>query len=194
MSYYYFIASLPALVMGQTPISDEVFRARCEAELSPRDYRTVLVMDDIPLPENVVQNSFANTWNDLETQLRNAIAKMRASKRQTDAARVLRSHGGYATIIEDHVESAWSHANPLERERSLDTLRWKLLDDLTGPDPFSFNVILAYAVKRKIAERWSMLDEDAGWKKAQEALEQQPAHERRHDDHETADTNVGSQT
>ena len=194
MSYYYLIASLPSLQMEQAPISEEAFFARCESELSARDYQTLQLLDSIPLPENAASNAFVNSWNNLETQLRNAIAKIRASKRQTDASRVLRSHGGFATIIEDSVENAWAQSNPLDRERSLDALRWQLLDDLAGPDPFSFRVILSYAAKRKIAQRWGQMDADTGWKQAQKSLEQQPAGEGRQDDSETADENVGSQT
>ncbi len=192
MSYYYLIASLPALAMDKPPISDEAFLSRCESELSPRDYETLQILEHIPLPEQTPTHPFVEAWNNHETQLRNAIAKMRASKRKSDAERVLRSHGGYATIIEDSVENAWVQANPLERERSFDKLRWKLVNDLEGPDPFSFNVILSYAIKRKIAERWSLMDSESGWQKAQEAFEQQPAGTDRQQEPETASTQAGA--
>lgn len=194
MSYYYLIASLPVLAIGQSPISAEAFESRCAAELCARDYEALQQIAQIPLPENALSHAFAKEWNNLETQLRNAIARKRANKRQEDPTPTLRSHGGYATIIEDAVDNAWAQSNPLERERSLDTLRWSLLEDLTGPDPFSFNVILSYAVKRNIAERWASMDPEAGWTKASESFEQPPAGEDRPDEPETASTQTGSQT
>ncbi len=194
MSYYYLIASLPSLAIGKTPISADEFHARCASELSARDYRTLQTLDGIPMQGDVPKQAFVHAWNDRETQLRNAIAKTRARNRKVDATRVLRPQEGYDTMIQDRVENALAQSNPLERERSLDTLRWKLLDDLEGLDPFSFHVILSYAVKRKIADRWSLMDAEAGWQKAQETLEQQPAGKLRPDDSETADTHVGSQT
>ncbi len=193
MSYYYLIASLPSLAMGQDPISAKAFMTRCAAELSQRDYDVLQQIDQLPLPEDTPKNAFVRSWNNLETQLRNATARMRASKRHKDATPILRSHSGYATIIEDAVENAWAQPNPLERERSLDKLRWTLLDALQGPDPFSFNVILSYAVKRSIAERWSQMDDETGWEKARESFEQQPAGRDRQDEPETASLETGSQ-
>jgi len=193
MSYYYLIASLPSLAMGQEPITEKEFLTRCAAELSQRDYKILRQLDEMPLPEDTPKTAFVRSWNNLETQLRNATARMRASKRQRDATPVLRTHGGYATIIEDGVENAWAQPNPLERERSLDKLRWTLLDDLQGPDPFSFSVILSYAVKRSIAARWSQMDSETGWKKAKERFEQQPAGQDRQDEPETASLETGAQ-
>ncbi len=194
MSYYYLIASLPALEIGQTPMSADAFDMRCQSELSPRDFQTVQSLNNIPFPQDAARNTFVNAWNNQETQLRNAVAKVRASKRRADVSHVLRPHGGFSTLIENMVENVWAQKNPLERERGLDQLRWKLVEELQGPDPFSFKVVLSYAVKRKIAERWSLMDADAGWQKAQEAIEQEPEENLRQQDPETADQQqVGSQ-
>ncbi|MFU8780363.1 MAG: DUF2764 family protein [Kiritimatiellia bacterium] len=193
MSYYYLIASLPALAMEQTPISEEAFHTRCQAELRPRDMQAVYAAEATPDPDLATSQSFVRRWNDHEIQLRNTIAQTRAAKRQIDASRIMRTHGGYTTIIEDAVETAWNQPTPLDREKALDKLRWKLLEDIQGPDPFSFNVILAYALKRKIAQRWAVMDETTGWEKARTAFEQEPAGTNRQHEPETAGIESGTQ-
>ena len=194
MSYYYLITSLPALSLGQAPISEEAFVSRCEAELSARDLRKVQAVATVPATDEApMAPPFTAAWNHLEIQLRNAIARIRAAKRSIDATHILRPHGGFSTLIEDAVEDAWTQPTPLAREKALDTVRWQLLDDLVGPDPFSFNVILAYTIKRKLAERWSRMDSDTGWQKAQNTFEQQPAGRGRSYEPETAGSQTGAQ-
>lgn len=195
MTYFYLIASLPSLALDQKPISREEFETRCEAELSARDWSAIQRVTQVPFPAtdtNPIQNSFLRDWNNYETQLRNAIAQKRAAKAQRDPASILRPHGNFTLQIETTVESAWNQTSPLEREKTLDHLRWQLLDNLQGTDPFAFRILQAYAVKRTIAERWAQMDEDTGWKQAQAAFEQQPADENRQTEPETAGQMTGS--
>lgn len=192
MSYFYLIASLPALSLGQVSMPAGAFHARCEAELAPRDLQTLRELDQEPTPPADATHSFTAAWRDYETQLRNAIAKVRAARRQTDATRLLRPHGRFSPAIEDAVEQAWTMDSPLDREKALDRLRWTLLEELQGVDPFSFRVILAYALKRRIAERWSTMDAETGWKQAQQVFEQQPAGQGRRYEAETAGGHIGS--
>jgi hypothetical protein len=112
MSYYYLIASLPSVAMGQAPISEADFHARCVAELTPRDLQAVRDAEAVPESEIPSHHAFVMHWNNHEIQLRNAIAKRRAAKRQIDASRMLRSHAGYTSMIEDAIENAWNQPNP----------------------------------------------------------------------------------
>lgn len=50
----------------------------------------------------------------------------------------------------------------LARERGLDELRWKKIDDLTILDSLDLEVILGFVAKLKIIDRWLQLDPDAG--------------------------------
>jgi len=191
MSYYYLIASLPALTLGQAPITEDDFQTRCQAELTDRDLQKVQELASIPAGEAVLSTPFAGAWNDLEIQLRNAIARTRAARRQLDTTAIVRPHGGFSTRIEEAVENAWGQPNPLAREQALDQLRWLLLDDLTGPDPFRFDVILAYTLKRRLAERWARMDDEKGWQSVQQTIEQQPAGQGRDPQPEPAGSNAG---
>ena len=50
----------------------------------------------------------------------------------------------------------------LARERGLDELRWKKIDDLTILDSLDLEVILGFVAKLKIIDRWLQLDPDSG--------------------------------
>lgn len=193
MSYFYLIASLPSLDFGQPPITEDAFLTRCDAELSPRDFRSVQQLNQHPFPSNDASHSFARAWRDHEIQIRNGIAKIRAAKRHMDASRLVHTHAAYTTQIDEAIENAWTQPTPLEREKALDQLRWHLLENLQGSDPFSFKVLLSYTVKRRIAQRWTSMDTDEGLKCAQKTIEQEPAGQARSSESELAGPNTGSQ-
>ena len=50
----------------------------------------------------------------------------------------------------------------LARERGLDELRWKKIDDLTVLDSLDLEVVLGFVAKLKIIDRWLQLDPDSG--------------------------------
>lgn len=52
----------------------------------------------------------------------------------------------------------WTQENPLEREKMLDTLKWKFLE--TEPFFYYFGIekIIAHALQQQIAYRWSLLN------------------------------------
>ena len=50
----------------------------------------------------------------------------------------------------------------LKRERGLDELRWRKIDELTVLDTFNLEALLGYVAKLKIIDRWLQLDPDSG--------------------------------
>ncbi len=52
--------------------------------------------------------------------------------------------------------------NILARERDLDLLRWKKIDEETLFEYFTIDVVLAYTLKLDIAYRWLLLNEEEG--------------------------------
>jgi hypothetical protein len=54
--------------------------------------------------------------------------------------------------------------NILARERELDLLRWKMIDEITLFEYFTINIVLAYTLKLDIAYRWLLLNEEEGRK------------------------------
>jgi hypothetical protein len=100
--------------------------------------------------------SVARQWLDGERQLRNAVARKRATGWGVAVEPYLRDHTGFRVDIEDGVIRAFDAPNPLDRERALDELRWRLLDDLAGVVPWGFAALFAYA------RRLHLVDERAG--------------------------------
>ncbi len=169
MSYYYLASSLPSISLDQKPaISLDEFRSSCSDQLSADDANALNCVLDFNSER--VDHPFVNCWTARETQLRNASARLRAMKNGNDAIDFLREHTGFDVGIEDRVEEAFNQSNPLKRERALDTIRWRILDELSGTDPFSSDAVLAYAVKLSLSERWAIMDQDAGQAKINVAI------------------------
>jgi len=161
VKYYYLVASLPLLTLGDPPpISVIRFRSDAGGELAEDDARELaLVMDE---SEDPGRSPFARAWRNAETQIRNACVTFRAGRYGEDPRRYARSHEGFDVSVEDGVRRAFEAASPLDRERALDRLRWRIADDLALPDPFGLPAVLAFGVKLKMAERWAEMDDEVG--------------------------------
>jgi hypothetical protein len=173
MSLYFLAASLPMLSFeGEPPISLEDFRNRCSEHLSGRDQAVVEAL----LAENMTpsRNRFVSDWRDRETQLRNAIVKVRAQRKGLDAKPFTRPQEGFDSYIEKAVIDAFGRPNPLERERALDRFRWKQIEELAGFDPFTTNAILAYALQLQMVHRWAAQNPAAGRQQAQNLVSSNP--------------------
>ncbi len=166
--YYSLIASLPELSLEKAPqIKADEFKDLCMAQLAPKDFAALEAVLDINAKS---EHPFVKQWQARESQLRNAAARIRATKQKRDAVDYLRTHSGFDVMIESKVEEAFNQSTPLERERALDELRWNILDELAGNDPFATSVLLAYAVKLQLAERWASLDNDIGQAKIEKTI------------------------
>lgn len=170
MSYYYFIASLPALTLASPPpwtldrfleearrLLDPAVVAEIEAIVEPGAARA--------------RSELAARWRAAETQLRNAIARSRAIRLEKDPAPYQRPHEGYSVYIEHAVVEAYAKPNPLERELSLDRFRWSLLEEWAREEPFGVNALLAYALKLRLSERWGRFTDDEGRARLEETVE-----------------------
>ena len=165
--YWYLIASLPTLRLGEKPPMDAAsFRAACAGHLS--DEETAVV-------ETVLENrefssgAASSLWNS-EVQLRDAMVRVRAKQRGTDAGRFIRPHEGFSVSIEKMVTDAFTRPTPLEQEMELDRARWMFADELALTDPFGFAGILAFAAKVRLAERWASMDEEKGRKNVEKLI------------------------
>jgi len=173
--HWYLVASLPMLRLGEKPPMDVVaFRAACAGHLSEEETAAVdAVLENREPPAG----DASNLWNS-EVQLRDAVVRVRAKNRGTDAARFIRSHDGFSVTIEKMVTDAFTRPNPLEREMELDRARWMLADELALTDPFGFPGVLAFAAKVRLAERWASMDEEKGKIKVEELIEESLAGDR----------------
>ena len=63
---------------------------------------------------------------------------------------------------EEDAQEVLNRADLLRRERGLDDLRWRKIDELTAMDVFNLESILGFVAKLKIIDRWLQLDPEAG--------------------------------
>lgn len=161
MNYYFLAASLPSVSMGTEPhLTVPAFLALCREHLAPGDFEAL---------ERVLGNgseeagtAFERKWHNADVELRNAVAIERAVRTGADSSQFLREHSGLSVYIRKAVSDAMARKNPREREMALDRLRWSVVEEMQGFDPFSPSAILAYGLKLKIASRWAAMDSAAG--------------------------------
>ena len=137
MSTDYIVASLPTLAFdAPAPITWEKF-----AETAPD-------------AEQLVASS---GWNDLETQLRNAMAEARGGEKYRRPAE------GCSVYWRERVAACFQEKDPLRRETLLDKVWWDAAGELADPAaPLGRGALAAYAVRLGIALRRSRISADAG--------------------------------
>jgi hypothetical protein len=169
MAYYSLVASLPHLEIGdEPPFTTEEYVDDCARWVAEREtdiLRKILLQepDIAPCP-------LCKAWNNIETQIRNALVRLRGQKLGVDFKQYLQPHKGFSGEIEALVRDACARDDPLELEEELDRARWKLADELVGQNPFGFERILAYGIQLKIVERWHRMDVHAGKEKVEAVI------------------------
>ena len=169
MAYYSLVASLPNLRIGdEPPYSVEDYVDDCAQWVTEREteiLKAVLLNEPIaaPCPR-------CKSWHNIESQLRNAVAKHRGQKLGVDFKEYLQPHDGFSGEIEDLVSDAFTRNDPVELEEELDRTRWKMADSLIGEDPFGFGKVLAYGIQLKIVERWNRMDVSVGKEKIEAVI------------------------
>lgn len=162
MEYVYFVASLPSLTLsGPPPFTSPELLAAAAGVLRDdhwEDLRALLEdrRGDVRSPE-------ARELVAAETRLRSALARLRAQRAGAEpapTARALEVPDARASVV---AARAMALDDPLERELSLDRFRWELLDATAAFPAFGVQAVFAYALKLRLAEKWSSMDEDAGF-------------------------------
>lgn len=154
MEYIYLVASLPSLELAAPPrLSSAALLASAEGVLRPdhlEDLRAVL--DDRPAD---VRAPELRPYQDADTQLRNALARLRAARAGVGYDLGAHPHGDHDARCEQVAARAMELDDPLARELLLDRLRWTLLDELVVAAPYGIQGVLAYGLKLRLAEKWA---------------------------------------
>ena len=169
MAYYSLVASLPHLEIGdEPPFSTEEYIDTCAQWVSDYELR---VLRNILLDEDCSKSCpHCEAWSNIETQLRNAVARHRGQKLGVDFKEYLQPHDGFSGTIETLVTDAFTRTDPVEVEEELDRARWQLAEEQIGQDPFSFEKVLAYGIQLKIVERWNRMDVHTGKEKLEAVI------------------------
>lgn len=186
-NYEYIIASLPVLVQGGSgggKTSADAVLAEIRERLSDKD-NAVLdfvlpALDgsgldvDFYLKARASKSKFISKYFDFDLNMRNAKVAWLNKMLERDPQQDLLSFPadedaipGYEPEEEgfeelDEVNAVLNGKDLLARERGLDDISWRKVDELVLYDLFNLDVILAFIVKLKIIDRWDKLDPATG--------------------------------
>ncbi|MBR4585891.1 MAG: DUF2764 family protein [Bacteroidales bacterium] len=177
-NYEYIVASLPVIRQEDARtdslvVSELVDEIR--GQLSDRD-QSVLDQflsgyDPEQLTEDFYQrmlqhkNRFLREWFRFDLDLRNATVGYLNKKlhRAPDHDKILLEGREVEEFPELEAASrVLDSTDILQRERGLDDLRWRKVDEITLMDYFDLEALLGYVAKLKIIDRWLQLDPDSG--------------------------------
>jgi len=170
VEYVYLVVSLPRLdVAGAPPFTSAELLFSCGGVLRQdhwEDLRAIVEERprDVRAPEG-------RRLVDAETQLRNALARIRAQRAGVEYAAASHRHAGFDTRVEEAAARAMAAEDPLERELILDRHRWALLDEASSQPAFGVQAVFAYAFKLRIVEKWTALSEQGGLDVALQVVE-----------------------
>lgn len=134
MSVDYIVSSLPSLAFGQNaPLTWDRF---------------VEITGERALPA---------AWQDLETQLRNAIADARGGERFRHEA------VGCSLYWKNRILACFQEKDVFRRDELIDRVWWDAAGELTPPaNPLGAGALATYAVRLKIALKRTKISKDAG--------------------------------
>lgn len=154
-AYYYLIASLPLLDFNNpAPISYDSFLQQCFQQLHKNDL-TSLQRATLAIAEaDAKDNRLLKSWAHVNQQMRWEIARHRYLKMGRDPAASLKESASADQALILTVKEAFQADDPLTAEKILDRFRWNFLEELTQGKFFTFELILIYALKLQILERY----------------------------------------
>lgn len=157
--YTYLISSFPALQFGmKPPFSFENFLNHCRRFMPDSD------MEIIKSPSIAGDYIYDGAhpvlgkWQDFDSDLRNEVAKIRAGRRRIDPGKFVRRDGPADLYIAHAAANVCRNPSVLEAERMLDQERWRFLDELSFGHYFDIDILIIYALKLLILERWERVN------------------------------------
>ena len=159
-SYYiYLISSLPMLHFGEkAPFSSDYFLGMCRELIPDDDLELIKLAARSSIDICPIKQPTLKIWCEFETTLRNELVKVRAVRRKIDPSRYMRRNGFVDNRITQLAINAVRNPSILEAERILDQGRWRVLDELTLQHYFDIDLLIVYALRLLILEKWDRVD------------------------------------
>ena len=163
--FYYFCASLPSLTPGKSPkMSVADFDGLAREQVSPAEFELLrqcsLTVGRDP-GESAGKPPVLAEMIRFEQYLRTRIAQRRSVK-EDDKAAALPDPAEYFSEVDLGVAQAAAAADPAEREKLIDRIRWRRLDDLEVGHEFDFEQLCIYRMRLSILDKYRSRNADAG--------------------------------
>ncbi len=123
-------------------------------------------------------NQFVREWFTFEMNLKNVITGIISNTYDLNAEKELIENNEVTEAIKsvrakdfglareynfiDKLLNLFENATITEREKGIDQIKWETLNQMTTFFYFSIENVLAYLIKVRILERWTLLDEEKG--------------------------------
>lgn len=124
------------------------------------------------------RNKFLNQWMEFELNLKNLLLVMSNRKHPLPFPEIIIEANEMAELMKENPDADFSTQtsidfmsqsikitemeNVIEREKKIDALRWKKLEEMTFFNYFTVEAILSFIIKLMILERWTMLKKEDG--------------------------------
>lgn len=176
-NYHYIIAGLPELFLNaeNKGFQYEQFRTPIVEQLSQRDLKLVELLEEGLNADNLSEEFYAKVFSSkrgknrflrflfaMDLAIRERIVEFVSPQ---NAEQYLVKHSQVEEPSEEfkaQLNSTLAMTNIIERELSLDRLKWEEINNYLTFEYFTINNILAILAKAKIIDRWSNLDRAAG--------------------------------
>jgi hypothetical protein len=154
--YPYLVSSLPMLHFGmKPPFSYERFLEVCRPLIPKKDFE---LLRALPKPEQYSEKGIRNCiilkWIEFDVTLRNELVRIRATKKHLDPSPYLLTEGSRETFPIPAGLAVSIHTSVPDAEKTLDEIRWKALEELALGHYFDVGVLITYAYKLMILQRW----------------------------------------
>ncbi len=149
------MSSLPMLHFGmRPPFSLSKFKELCRGLIPEKDLEVIGFALQKEIRYYKEMPYVLKEWVTFDTTLRNELAKIRAGHRKEDPSRYTRESGHVEISLMHIASNAARNPSLLEAERMLDTERWRKLEELSSGHYFDLEILVIYALKLGILERW----------------------------------------
>ena len=121
-------------------------------------------------------NEFLNQWIDFELNMKNLLLIMSNKKEQIPFTEFIIEANEMAALFKQNPSADFSTEsslgflnqvvkiieteNIIEREKKIDLLRWKQLEEMTFFNYFTMEAVLSFIIKLMILERWAILKQE----------------------------------
>ena len=171
MPYYYLISSLPMLALGEKiPMTSEEFLSNCSDWVSKSKYKQLCDVSLNPDTDQNPKNKTVIGWYNWETCLRNRIAKTRSTKLEKDISKYTKEERDAFSEIDRGIQESFAADNPKLREKILDELRWKEIDNLESGHLFDLGKLCIYKLRLMLCEKWLDREYEKGQSNLDKAL------------------------
>jgi hypothetical protein len=155
--YIYLVSSLPMLHFGaKPPFSFERFLENCKDKIADADIDCIRLVKEAYIYQG--EQPTLKKWAAFEVALRNELVKIRAVRKHIDPLKYIRGDGYIEPYITHIAMTASRNPAILEAEKGLDQERWRALDELAVGHYFDLDLLLTYALKLLILERWQRIN------------------------------------